>query len=197
MKKPVVFGFYGKTNTGKTKLIEKIVENLTQDNYKVATIKKTDKKIGIDTEGKDTWKHTRAGAELVVFASPVETDIIVKKNIPVKGIIQYISEFGIYDVILIEGATDPKISKIRLGDIKERENTILEYQDNFEEIIKLIKKEIDLQQTSKINISILVNGKTVPLSEFPASIIHNTIVGMVNSLKGVGRIDDIKIQLKN
>ncbi len=197
MKNPVVFGFYGKTNTGKTKLIEKIVENLTQDNYKVATIKKTDKKIGIDTEGKDTWKHTRAGAELVVFSSPVETDIIVKKNIPVKEIIQYISEFGIYDVILIEGATDPDISKIRLGDIKERENTILEYQYNFEEIIKLIKKEIDLKPTTKNKINILVNGKAIPLSEFPASIIHNTIVGMVNSLKGVGKIDEIKIHLKN
>jgi len=197
MKNPAVFGFYGKTNTGKTKLIEKIVKKLTIYDFKVATIKKTDKKIGIDLEGKDTWIHSRAGAELVVLSSPIETDIIIKKNIPVQDIIKYVSEFEKYDVILIEGANEPEISKIRLGDIKKRENTILDYHDNFEEIINLIKKEIDLQQISKNKISILVNGNVVPLSEFPANIIHNSIVGMIKSLKGVDKIDKIEIELNN
>jgi molybdopterin-guanine dinucleotide biosynthesis protein MobB len=197
MKNPIVFGFYGESNSGKTKLIENIVEKLTQDNLKVATIKKTDKKIGIDTEGKDTWKHNKAGAEIVVFSSPIETDVIIKKHIPVKEIIQYISDLGIYDVILVEGAVELEISKIRLGAVIKRENTIFDYQNNLEEIIKLIKKEINLQPISKEKISIFVNGNAVQLSEFPAEIIHNTIIGMIKSLKGVAKIEQVKIQIKN
>ena len=88
MSVPAIFGFYGSSNTGKTTLIVKIIEKLAKEGYKVATIKKTDKKIGIDKKEKDTWKHGQAGAKLVVFSSPCETDFIVKENMKTKDIIQ-------------------------------------------------------------------------------------------------------------
>lgn len=46
-------------------------------------------------------------------------------------------------------------------------------------------------------IAISINGKTVSLSEFPAHIIQNTLVGMLKSLKGVDGIDEVKISFKN
>jgi molybdopterin-guanine dinucleotide biosynthesis protein B len=67
MKKPAVIGFYGESKTGKTTLIIEIIKRLTNEGLKVATVKITDKNIGIDTEGKDTWKYSKAGSELVVF----------------------------------------------------------------------------------------------------------------------------------
>ncbi|UCD13960.1 MAG: molybdopterin-guanine dinucleotide biosynthesis protein B [Thermoplasmatales archaeon] len=197
MRKPAVFGFYGKSDTGKTTLIEKIIKKLTQDGYKIATIKKTDKKIGVDEKGKDTWKHSSAGAQLVVLSSPCETDFIVKEKMQTKDIIQNISEIGCYDIVFIEGARDPSIPKIRLGDIEERDNTIGCYKDNFEDIFTLIKKEIDNSTVFNQNICVTVNEKAVPLTEFPAKIIKNGIVGMLKSLKGVGKIDEVKIRFKN
>jgi hypothetical protein len=44
--------------------------------------------------------------------------------------------------------------------------------------------------------SIKVNGKEVILTEFPTDIIKNTIVGMLKSLKGVEKIEDVEIRFK-
>ena len=198
MSQTAIFEFYGRSNTGKTTLIVKIIEKLTNEGYKVATIKKSDKKIDIDKKGKDTWKHGQAGAKLVVLSSSHETDFIVKENMLIDDIIQNISEIGCYDVIIVEGARDPSIPKIRLGDIEERDNTIGYYQDNFEEIFKLIKKEIDKKtEFDNQDINVRVNKKVVPLSKFPADIIKNGILGMIKSLKGVDKIDEVEISFKN
>jgi hypothetical protein len=42
-------------------------------------------------------------------------------------------------------------------------------------------------------INIKVNGKEIPLSEFPKEIIIDTICGMLKSLKGVDEIKDVEI----
>jgi len=193
---PVSIGFYGKSDTGKTSLIIRLIKKLTDEGYKVATIKNTNKKIEIDEEGKDTWKHSQAGAKLVVLSSMRETDFIVKENMKTKDIIRNISKLGCYDIVLVEGASDPTIPKIKLGEIEGRDNTIGYYDDNFEKIIRIVKKEIDKKAPEqKINMS--VNGKNIPLTEFPTEFIRNTIVGMLKSLKGIDEIDEVEISFKS
>jgi len=44
------------------------------------------------------------------------------------------------------------------------------------------------------DISIKVNGKNIPLSEFPAEFIKNSICGMLRTLKGVDEIKDVEIR---
>jgi hypothetical protein len=46
------------------------------------------------------------------------------------------------------------------------------------------------------DITIKVNGEKIPLSEFPAEFIKNTIAGMLSSLKGVDEIKDVEIKIK-
>ena len=41
---------------------------------------------------------------------------------------------------------------------------------------------------------IKVNGKQIPLTEFPTDFIKNTICGMLKSLKGVDDISDVEIK---
>jgi hypothetical protein len=41
---------------------------------------------------------------------------------------------------------------------------------------------------------IKVNGKQIPLAEFPTDFIKNTICGMMKSLKGVEDISDVEIK---
>ena len=43
---------------------------------------------------------------------------------------------------------------------------------------------------------IKVNGKQIPLTEFPTEFIKNTITGMLKSLKGVDKIQEIEIHFK-
>ncbi len=45
-------------------------------------------------------------------------------------------------------------------------------------------------------IKIIVNGEEIPLTEFPAEIITQTILGMLKALKGVEEnIKDVKIEI--
>jgi len=141
--KPTIFGIYGYSNTGKTTLIVDIIKHFMQEGLNIATIKITDKKISIDKEQKDTWKYNNAGSNLVVFSSPIETDFLHFKSLKTDEILKYINKIGKYDIIIIEGAHDKNIPKIKIGNIKERENTILTYNGNFKELIKIIKNGIN------------------------------------------------------
>lgn len=135
-------GFYGDSNSGKTNLIVDLIKKLKKLNIEVATIKISDKKIGIDKEGKDTWKHKMAGSLITVFSSPIETDFILNKNISVLEIIDYITKFQKIEVVIIEGAYDPKIPKIRVGQIEKRKNTLFTYDGDISKIISLILENI-------------------------------------------------------
>ena len=142
MTKPAIIGFYGKSNTGKTTLIVEIIKRLISEELKVATVKITDKNICIDTDEKDTWKYGKAGSELVIFSSPIETDFLHRKSIETSKILKYIEDQGEYDIIIVEGVRDKNISKIRLGDITERENTLTTYDGDFESLMEIIKNII-------------------------------------------------------
>jgi len=45
-------------------------------------------------------------------------------------------------------------------------------------------------------IKVKVNGKDVPLSDFPKEFIIDTICAMLKSLKGVDEIKDVDIKIK-
>ena len=66
---PVV-SFVGKSGSGKTTLIEKIIPELTREGWRVATIKHSHRGFDIDREGKDSWRHRKAGARMTVMSSP-------------------------------------------------------------------------------------------------------------------------------
>ena len=142
MTTPSIIGFYGESNTGKTALLVEIINRLSKEGFNVASIKISDKGISIDSEGKDTWKHAQAGSKLVVFSSENETDFLLKQKISNNEIVENIKRLGNYDIILVEGANDENTPKIRIGDIKERKNTILTYDDDFDGLINFIKNEI-------------------------------------------------------
>ncbi len=195
MSSPVVFGIYGKSDSGKTTLVVQLVKQLIQGGYRIATVKRTNKGISMDTKKKDTWRHHDAGASLVVFSSSCETDFLLHEQMDSAGIIRRISDLKDIDVVIIEGADDPAIPKIQIGTGRKRSNTIANYDGNAQEILTLIKKEI--QKTLPPHLRITIDGKTILLSEFPEQIITNMILAMLRSLKGVQDIRDVHIELKH
>jgi molybdopterin-guanine dinucleotide biosynthesis protein B len=70
MATPVpILCFVGRSNSGKTTLIERLIPQLVREGYRIATIKHAGHGFNLDTEGKDSWRHKRAGAETVIVTS--------------------------------------------------------------------------------------------------------------------------------
>ncbi len=72
---PVV-SIVGKSNTGKTTLLEKIIPELNRRGYRVATIKHHAHGFDIDREGKDSWRHKQAGAFMTVLSSSRQVAVV-------------------------------------------------------------------------------------------------------------------------
>jgi molybdopterin-guanine dinucleotide biosynthesis protein B len=143
----MILNICGYSNTGKTALVVKITESLTEKGYKVATVKHIKKEnFTIDTEGKDTWRHTKAGAELVVAYAKGEASFIMNADLTSDRITDIVNYVAKPDVLIVEGAWDAETPKIAIGDKEERPNTILRYEDNFDEIMDYILEEVDIER---------------------------------------------------
>ena len=106
-----VVGYRG---TGKTALIEKIVQGLVRRNHRVATIKHVRKRgFTIDQPGKDTWRHARAGASAVISIAPSEVARISKRSEKLADVLRTLSDL---DFVLIEGFREAEnIAKIAVA----------------------------------------------------------------------------------
>ncbi|HEU17807.1 MAG TPA: molybdopterin-guanine dinucleotide biosynthesis protein B [Deltaproteobacteria bacterium] len=106
----------GKSNSGKTTLVEKLIYELKQRGYKVATIKHNRHGFDIDHEGKDSWRHKTAGARMTVIASPEKVAVIedVDRDYEIEELVEhYIHDV---DIVLVEGFKrniHPKIEVFR------------------------------------------------------------------------------------
>jgi molybdopterin-guanine dinucleotide biosynthesis protein MobB len=197
MNDSVIIGFYGTSNSGKTLLITKIISWLKSSGYKVATVKLTNKELSLDTKGKDTDRYKVAGSDVVVFSSLIETTIIQPKSLNIADIITTVND-GSIDVVIIEGANDKKTSKIRIDEQSSlRENTLWTYHDDVDKIKIYLEHKLTERRNKMANyIELKVNGKNIPLTEFPKEFIEHTIEGMISSLKGVDEIETIEISIK-
>ena len=89
----------GTKNTGKTTLVTKIVAELTKRSYNVGTVKHTHHKF--DTEGRDTWKHKEAGAEIVV-GSGNETFFTLQESMDLDTILSILKFIKNPDFVVLE-----------------------------------------------------------------------------------------------
>jgi molybdopterin-guanine dinucleotide biosynthesis adapter protein len=112
---PVV-SIVGRSKSGKTTLLEKIIPELKRRGYKVGTVKHhAHAGFDIDIPGKDTWRHAQAGSDHVVIAAPDKIASIrrVAREFLLDEIIVDMQDV---DIILTEGykrADKPKIEIVR------------------------------------------------------------------------------------
>jgi len=110
MKKRYAVAFTGPSNSGKTTLVEKIAKELIK-NYKVAIIKNDPKdKAHFDIEGKDSYKFSQTGAEVVV-TSPTRTTYFSQREKTLDEIVGMIDDF---DYLLVEGLKTLPLPRIAI-----------------------------------------------------------------------------------
>ena len=110
MKKRVAVAFTGPSNSGKTTLVEKIAKTLIVD-QKVAIIKNDPKdKAQFDVEGKDSYKFSQTGAE-VVITSPTRTTYFSQREKSLDEIVAMLNDF---DILLVEGLKTLPLPRIAI-----------------------------------------------------------------------------------
>ena len=114
MSKRLAVAFTGPSNSGKTTLILKVARKLINEHSKKVAIVKHDPsdKARFDVEGKDSYKFSDTGAEVIV-TSPTRTTYFSKKS---EDLDEMIRLFDKFDILLVEGLKSlalPRISIFR------------------------------------------------------------------------------------
>jgi len=211
-----IISIVGKSDSGKTTLIEKLVPELTRRGYRVATVKHDVHGFEVDREGKDSWRHKQAGAHAVVISSPSKVALIrdVEKDLTLDEIREKL--IPDVDLILSEGYkkdVQPKIEVFR----KEKHKELLSNkEDHLVAIVSNQKFDIDvpcfdledrkgladfvektfLTSTSHLGLSLKVDGRPISLTPFVKDFLTKTIKGMLSSLKGCETSKCIEIHIE-
>jgi molybdopterin-guanine dinucleotide biosynthesis protein B len=211
-----IISIVGKSDSGKTTLIEKLVPELTRRGYRVATVKHDIHGFEVDQEGKDSWRHKQAGAHTVIISSPNKVALI--RDVETDLTLAELREKLIQDVdlILSEGYkkdVQPKIEIFR----KERHKELLcTKEDNLVAIVSnkkfnvgvpcfqlddmkglsnFIEKEF-LKSKKEKEVTLRVDGKPIPMTPFVREFLTRTIKGMLSSLKGCEKSKRIEIYIE-
>lgn len=158
-----VFSVVGITQSGKTTTIENIIKELRKRKYSVGSVKEIHfEKFAIDTEGTNTYRHKKAGSQLVTARGYYETDILFQEKLSIDEVLKLYS----HDFVVLEGVTDSNAPKIiaahdekevleRLDDLVfaisgRMSNTMDEFKgipvintmDNVERLVDLIEEKV-------------------------------------------------------
>ncbi len=210
---PPTVSVIGNSKSGKTTLIEKLVQELKSRGYRVATIKHIPQGVNFDEPGKDSWRHIQAGSEATAISSPDKIVVIkpTAQDATLDEIAHLLGED--YDIILTEGfkqGNAPKIEVHRkdtgslLKDIKKLIGIVTDEpletkarQFSFDDInglVDLLEKGFVKPQAERV--SLYINNISIPLTTFPKQIITSVLLAMVSCLKGVREIRNLQVFLK-
>ena len=108
---PVV-SFIGRSNSGKTTLLEKVVRELKLKGYRVGVVKHTHHNFAIDHPGKDSWRLAQAGSDVIAVSSPSKVAFI--EHVESEVDLSQLSTFfeGKVDIVLAEGYKKGNAAKI-------------------------------------------------------------------------------------
>lgn len=98
---PVV-SIVGKSDSGKTTLIERLIRVLVERGYRVGTVKHHVHDFDIDVPGKDSWRHARAGAAVTLVSSPSKLGMVRAMDHEA-SLAELVELAGDVDILLTEG----------------------------------------------------------------------------------------------
>jgi len=114
-----VLCFVGRSNTGKTTVIERLIPMLKAKGITVATIKHHNHPFEIDYEGKDTYRHKAAGARTAMIVSSRKFALVkdLDRELSLTQIVaQYADDV---DLVIVEGYKAERLPKIEVYNFRE------------------------------------------------------------------------------
>jgi len=211
-----IISIVGKSDSGKTTFIEKLLPELVRRGYRVATVKHDVHGFEVDREGKDSWRHKKAGAHTTIISSPQKVAVIrdVEKDLTLAELREKLIQD--VDLILSEGFKKDVQPKIEIFRKEKHQELLCTKEDNLAAIVSdkefnvgapcfslddakgvadFIEKKF-LKIKGEEEITLKVDGRTVSLKPFIRDFLSGSIKGMVDSLKGCEKPKKIEIKIE-
>jgi len=211
----LIISIVGKSDSGKTTLLESLIGELKRRGHKVAIVKHSHHADDLDSAHKDTWRFTRAGSEFSAINSLDHLAIYRRMDHYFDP--EEIANFVLwdYDVILTEGfkgSSYPKIEVHRgdqgkdlltdpqqlLGVVTDEPLEVKAPQfshDDIHGIADLIEKAIVSRQEAN-EVDLVVNGAYVPLSASTKDLLARTVAAMIPAPANNGGIKNLHFSLR-
>jgi molybdopterin-guanine dinucleotide biosynthesis protein B len=195
--------FVGKSNSGKTTFLEKLIPELTARSYRIGLLKHDIHGFELDQPGKDSYRLRRAGAWRVAISSPEQFAVIgqVEGELPPEELAaRYL---GDVDIVLAEGYRRSHLPKIEVCRA-ERSRELLCAPEELLAVVSDLRFEVpgpqfDLDDTAGVAglleerflhrpapapaVSLRVDGRAVPLKPFVQEMFAGVMRGLLAGLK--------------
>lgn len=212
----IVISIVGRSGTGKTTLLEKLVNELVKRGWRVGTIKHDVHGFTIDHEGKDSWRHKQAGAAITVISSPFGVAVMKDTDYDAEIDELITKYFEDVDIVLTEGYKRSKKPKIEVFRKDAYNDLLCSNEDNLVAIATDTRHELDVPQFD-INdakgiadlieekylstrnhelIMLEVDGKPIAMKPFLKVMLINAISGMIRSLNGCEEHKKIVVKIE-
>lgn len=214
---PPIVSLVGKPGCGKTTLLEKLIPALGRQGYRTGTIKHHVHAFEMDTPGKDTWRHKQAGAHAVALSSPTGVGVIRSTDHDTAVCELAARYFFDVDLVITEGYKRAGFPKIEVFRSTAHQEPLAERDNTWAAMVSDVRCDPALPCFSPADVdgiaaflitrfitpaagqkvSLLVNGADIPLNDFVANFIRQTVLGMTSTLKGCQAPKEIILSLRN
>lgn len=210
-----IISIVGKSDSGKTTLLEKLIADLKKRGHKVAIVKHSHHKDDLDTAAKDTWRFTKAGSELSAINSLDHLAIYRRMDNYFDP--QDISNFVLwdFDILLTEGfkgsnypkievhrneqgkelLTDPRFLLAVVTD-KPMDVSVPQFShDDIAGIADIIEKTV-ISHNNANDLEVVIDGKLTPVSPYLKDLLTRTLSAMIPATQNNGEVKNLHISLR-
>ena len=207
-----IISIVGKSESGKTTLLEQLIRELKARGYRLAAIKHSTHELAPDQPGKDSWRLAQAGSDTVVLSSPGKISLF--KEVDHKATVEELFHLvgGEVDLVLTEGFKEDNALKIEVhrSELGEPvcapeeliaivtdvplDTTVPQFSHaDIKAVADLIEKAVS---PTRNRVALMVNGVSTHLNPFVEDFMTKTLLGMVSALKGVENIKNLQMWLR-
>jgi len=211
---PPIVSIVGKSDSGKTTLLEALIRVLGQRGRRVAVIKHAADDFEIDTPNKDSWRFSRAGSAVSAISSKDRLAVIHRlENGPdPQALLPYLGTDC--DLVLTEGFKQyayPKIEVIGSGQsadpvsppeqllaiVADKPVNTSVPQFNKAEVAKIADLiEQKYLVGAEDSLDLFVNGRYVPLNRAGKNLLLRTLTAIATGLKVPDRLRTLGIFMR-
>lgn len=211
---PPLISVVGKSKSGKTYLLEKLVPELVKRGYRVAVFKHAAHGFDLDREGKDSHRLMGVGSAAVMLVAPSQLCIFYPRD--GEPPLSQLSRFVVpgFDLLLAEGFRQQPSTKIEThrqvispdllcapselwAVVSDATLSLPIPTFSWEDIsglADLIGRTFPRSQEGQLEL--FVNGLPVSTNPFVRDMINRTVVALVSTLKGVGEIKEVELRMR-